>query len=87
MLIPSGQGSAQGKTKPVRQGKDKDIGETANPIYSDSRFAVKSGGRYLTIMALVEASHQTVGEKVQVEIRGAGVEAEIVPLPFYTRRK
>lgn len=38
-------------------------------------------------MALVEASHQTVGDTVQVEIRGALVDAQIVPLPFYVRNK
>lgn len=38
-------------------------------------------------MALVAAEHQTVGETVAVEIRGARVAAEIVPLPFYSRKK
>ncbi len=38
-------------------------------------------------MALVDAAHATPGETLAVEIRGAKVAAEVVPLPFYTRRK
>ncbi len=38
-------------------------------------------------MALVDAKYQTVGNRLSVEIRGSRVEAEIVPLPFYTRQK
>ena len=38
-------------------------------------------------MALVEAHYQTVGTPLQVEIRGRRIEAEIVPLPFYSRKK
>lgn len=38
-------------------------------------------------MALVEAPYQTVGENMQIDIRGKLVDAEIVPLPFYSRKK
>ena len=38
-------------------------------------------------MALVDAAYQTVGDKLDVEIRGNRVQAEIVPLPFYSRKK
>lgn len=38
-------------------------------------------------MALVGAAHQAVGETLLVEIRGAKVAAEVVPLPFYSRKK
>ena len=38
-------------------------------------------------MALVDAAHQAVGETLLVEIRGAKVAAEVVPLPFYSRKK
>ena len=38
-------------------------------------------------MALVEAPYQTVGDKLQVDIRGKLVDAEIVALPFYSRQK
>ena len=38
-------------------------------------------------MALVEASAAELGAKVEVDVRGRRVEAEIVPLPFYTRQK
>jgi aminomethyltransferase len=38
-------------------------------------------------MALVEVSCQAVGTKLFVDIRGKAVEAEVVPLPFYSRKK
>ena len=37
-------------------------------------------------MALVEAPYQTLGDILQVDIRGRQVDAEIVPLPFYSRK-
>jgi len=37
-------------------------------------------------MALVETSLSLSGNRLFVEIRGKGVEAEVVPLPFYNRR-
>lgn len=38
-------------------------------------------------MALVETPHKTIGGTVEVEIRGKLVDAEVVPLPFYSRKK
>ncbi len=38
-------------------------------------------------MALVGSAHTAVGETLYVDIRGAKVAAEIVPLPFYSRKK
>ena len=38
-------------------------------------------------MALVSAAHTTPGETLLIEIRGAKVPAEIVPIPFYRRNK
>ncbi|NLV59406.1 MAG: glycine cleavage system aminomethyltransferase GcvT [Clostridiales bacterium] len=38
-------------------------------------------------MALVETSCQALGTKLFVDIRGKAVEAEVVPLPFYSRKK
>jgi len=38
-------------------------------------------------MALVETPYSAAGNRLYVEIRGKGVEAEVVPLPFYNRRK
>jgi len=38
-------------------------------------------------MALVDSAHAKVGETLLVEIRGAKVPADIVPLPFYSRTK
>ncbi|MBP5294751.1 MAG: glycine cleavage system aminomethyltransferase GcvT [Lachnospiraceae bacterium] len=37
--------------------------------------------------ALVEAGSLEIGDKVQVDVRGRLVEAEVVPLPFYKRAK
>lgn len=38
-------------------------------------------------MALVETPNKTVGDTLYVEIRGKLVQAEVVPLPFYSRKK
>ena len=38
-------------------------------------------------LALVDADHREVGTKVQVNVRGRMVDAEIVKLPFYKRAK
>ena len=38
-------------------------------------------------MALVETPLGSLGNKLFVEIRGKGAEAEVVPLPFYSRHK
>ena len=42
---------------------------------------------YPVAMALADAACSGVGEKVEVDVRGRSVEAEIVPLPFYKREK
>ena len=63
------------------------------PVYSDNKLAgyTTSGTHCPTVgpvaMALVEIPYQTVGNKLCVEVRGKLIEAEIVPLPFYTRKK
>lgn len=38
-------------------------------------------------LAIVDANHKEVGTKVQVDVRGRLVEAEIIKLPFYKRNK
>ncbi len=38
-------------------------------------------------MALVEVAYAAPGSKLFVDIRGKAVEAEVVPLPFYSRKK
>ena len=63
------------------------------PVYSgDTRIGHTTSGTHCptvgpVAMALVEAAHQTVGETLSIEIRGAKVPAQIVPLPFYSRKK
>lgn len=72
--------------------KGRGIAREHYPVYAGETLVghTTSGTHCPTVgpvaMALVEAAHQTVGETLAVEIRGARVEAEIVPLPFYTRR-
>lgn len=38
-------------------------------------------------MALVDKTHSEVGTKVEIDVRGRKVEAEIIPIPFYKRGK
>ncbi|HNW85950.1 MAG TPA: glycine cleavage system aminomethyltransferase GcvT [Candidatus Limiplasma sp.] len=63
------------------------------PVYAGERRIgqTTSGTHCPTVgpvaMALVEAPYQTVGTQLVVEIRGQRVAAEIVPLPFYARKK
>lgn len=63
------------------------------PVYAgDTQVGHTTSGTFCptvgpVAMALVEAKYQTVGDKLSVEIRGNRVEAEIVPLPFYSRKK
>ena len=42
---------------------------------------------YPVAMALVDAGYTEPGTKVEADVRGRRVEAEIVPLPFYKRKK
>jgi aminomethyltransferase len=43
--------------------------------------------KYPVAMASVDVTHSSVGTKVLCEVRGRYVTAEIVPLPFYSRKK
>ena len=38
-------------------------------------------------MAYVPPQHATVGSTVKIEIRGQGVKAQVIPIPFYKRPK
>jgi aminomethyltransferase len=38
-------------------------------------------------MALVKTEYAEIGTKVEAEVRGRRVEAEVVALPFYKREK
>ncbi len=42
---------------------------------------------YPAAMALIETGAAKTGDKVEADVRGRRVEAEIVPLPFYSRKK
>lgn len=37
-------------------------------------------------LALVPAADAAVGNRIQIEIRGKAVDAEIIPTPFYKRK-
>lgn len=41
------------------------------------------GGAYA--MALIKTEHADIGTKVQIDVRGRMIDAEIIPLPFYKR--
>ena len=41
------------------------------------------GGAYA--MALVESDHADVGTRMQIDVRGRLIDAEVIPLPFYKR--
>jgi aminomethyltransferase len=63
------------------------------PVYEGDRLIghTTSGTHCPTVgpvaMALVEKPYPTPGGRLAVEIRGARVEANAVPLPFYSRKK
>lgn len=42
---------------------------------------------YPIAMALVDAGSVAIGDKVEADVRGRRVEAEVVQLPFYKRAK
>lgn len=63
-------------------------------VYSgDQKIGVTTSGThcpylgYPIAMALVEHGSVEIGDKVEVEVRGRRVEAEVVALPFYKRAK
>jgi aminomethyltransferase len=43
--------------------------------------------KYPAAMALVDAKHSRIGSKVEIDVRGRRVEAEIAALPFYSNAK
>ena len=64
------------------------------PVYAeDVLIGMTTSGTFIPTqdaalaMALVDAAHRSIGEPLWVEIRGKKVAAEIVPLPFYSRKK
>ena len=69
------------------------IREHQDVYIGDEKIGVSTSGTHCPYlgkaiaMALVDASHAEVGTKVEAEVRGRRVAAEIIPLPFYTRGK
>ena len=67
------------------------IREHQDVYIGDEKIGVSTSGTHCPYlgkaiaMALVDASHAEVGTKVEAEVRGRRVAAEIIPLPFYTR--
>lgn len=62
-------------------------------LHQDRQVGLTTSGTFIptldapVAMALVESQYQSVGAKLAVDIRGKAVEAEVVPLPFYSRKK
>ncbi|MDF2512352.1 MAG: gcvT [Herbinix sp.] len=68
------------------------IAREACPVYlGDKLLGTTTSGTHCpylgnpVAMALLPIKHSEVGTKVEVEVRGRRIEAEIVPLPFYKR--
>ena len=88
---------AAGAPKRVRVGLEvtgRGIIREHQAVYiGDEKIGVSTSGTHCpylgkaVAMALVDASHAEVGTKVEAEVRGRRVAAEIIPLPFYTRGK
>ena len=88
---------AAGAPKRVRVGLEVTgrgiIREHQDVYIGDEKIGVSTSGTHCPYlgkaiaMALVDASHAEVGTKVEAEVRGRRVAAEIIPLPFYTRGK
>ena len=64
---------------PVFDG-EKQVGMTTSGTFIPTQEAALA-------MALVDAAYQAVGTRLLVDIRGKKVDAEVVPLPFYSRKK
>ncbi|MEG0901214.1 MAG: glycine cleavage T C-terminal barrel domain-containing protein, partial [Clostridia bacterium] len=60
--------------------RDKQVGLTTSGTHCPTLGAPMA-------MALVETSCKELGTVLQVEIRGKLVDCEVVPLPFYSRKK
>lgn len=88
---------AAGAPKRVRVGLEVTgrgiIREHQDVYIGDEKIGVSTSGTHCPYlgkaiaMALVDANHAEVGTKVEAEVRGRRVAAEIIPLPFYTRGK
>jgi len=67
--------------------------EGCDVYMNDEKIGVTTSGTYLPYLkgayalALVDADHREIGSKVQVDVRGRKLDAEIVKLPFYKRSK
>lgn len=69
------------------------IRENAAVYDGEQRIGVTTSGTfcpylgYPAAMALIETDKAELGKKVEADVRGRRVEAQIVPLPFYKREK
>ncbi|MBV8353926.1 MAG: hypothetical protein JO101_01290, partial [Candidatus Eremiobacteraeota bacterium] len=71
---------------PAREGYSVTLeGRAVGEVRSGS-IAPSVGNKHVAT-ALVEPGAATVGTTVEVQIRGTGHEANVVPLPFYKREK
>ena len=69
------------------------IREAQDVFMGDKKIGVTTSGTHCpylkqaVALALVDANYKDVGTKVQVNVRGRMVDAEVVKLPFYKRNK
>lgn len=71
----------------------KGIIREAQDVYIDGeKIGITTSGTHCpylkqaVALAIVDVAHKDIGTKVQVNVRGRMVEAEIVKLPFYKRK-
>ncbi len=68
------------------------IAREQSEVYSgDSKIGIVTSGTHCpylkkaAAMALIDIAYEAVGTKVEVDVRGRRIAAEVVPLPFYKR--
>lgn len=67
--------------------------EHCDVFLHDNKIGVTTSGTFLPFlgqaaaMALVETGKVNVGDKLELDVRGRRIEAEVVPLPFYKKKK
>ena len=86
---------AKGEPKVIRVGlkiTGRGIAREHCDVYSgEEKIGVVTSGTHCpylnapVAMAMVPASYAEPGTKVQVDVRGRRIDAEVVPLPFYKR--
>ncbi|MBQ7076628.1 MAG: glycine cleavage system aminomethyltransferase GcvT [Lachnospiraceae bacterium] len=69
----------------IREHMDLYVGDKKVGISTSGTQLPFCGGAYA--MALVDVAYKEIGTKIEADVRGRRVEAEVCPLPFYKREK